>query len=330
MLRFFAELLDPVLNETVIFGYDRCGYHIRKSLWQPQDIQGWMGGKVVVITGANSGIGLATAEALARKGATVILACRSAERGAQAQADLARITGNRDLHLEVVDTSSMTSVRDFCRRIAARWPRLDILVHNAGALLPNRQESVDGLEMTWAGNLLGPFLMTHLLRPLLAAAAPSRVIFVASGGMYLARLHLDDLQFQQRPYNGALAYAEAKRGMVVVNALWAPDLAQEGIYLNAMHPGWADTPGIQKALPLFRSLTRFILRSYSEGADTVVWLAMKPDFKPYGQFWFDRRARSVHRMGSTRNSQEDIQRYWETLCVLTGVDSPFPGQGAKQ
>jgi dehydrogenase/reductase SDR family protein 12 len=330
MLRFFAEMLDPLLNETVILGYDRFGYHVRKPLWQPQDTQGWMGGKVVLITGANSGIGLATAEAVARKGATVILACRNAERGAQAQADLTRLTGNQDLHLELLDTSSLVSVRDFCARIAARWPRVDILVHNAGALLNCRQESVDGLEMTLAGNLLGPFLMTHLLRPLLAAAAPSRVIFVASGGMYLARLHPDDLQFQQRPYKGALAYAEAKRGMVVLNEIWAHELAEQGIYLNAMHPGWADTPGVQKSLPAFRALTRLTLRSYAEGADTIVWLAMKPDFKAYGQFWFDRRARAVHRMAATRNSPEEIRRYWELLCVLTGVDAPFPVQGTKQ
>ena len=172
--------------------------------------------------------------------------------------------------------------------------------------------------------------MTHLLRPLLTAAAPARVILVASGGMYLARLHLDDLQFQQRPYNGTLAYAEAKRGMVVLNEIWAAELAESGIYLNAMHPGWADTPGVQKSLPAFRALTRLALRSYAEGADTVVWMAMKPEWQSYGQFWFDRRARAVHRLASTRNNPEELRRYWELLCELTGVTASFPTQGAKQ
>ncbi|MGV3524411.1 MAG: SDR family NAD(P)-dependent oxidoreductase [Candidatus Sericytochromatia bacterium] len=324
MLKPLLMGLDHLLDQTVIGGYDRLGYWLRKPLWDPADTQVDLQGSTCLVTGANSGLGLATAQALAARGARVILACRNPERGERALAQIQRETGNTRCVLEIVDMGDMASVRALAERINSRYPRLDRLILNAGALLNTQQTTSEGLDASLAINLLGPYLLTTLLMPLLKTSAPARVILVASGGMYFASLHSDDLEFRRRPYNGALAYAEAKRGLVVLNRLWAHELAGSGVLVNAMHPGWADTPGVQDALPLFRTLTRLTLRNQEEGADTIVWLALCPHLHQSGEFWCDRRPRAVHRLDSTRNAPSEIESWWHRLGQLTDCPRPFP------
>ena len=154
--------------------------------------------------------------------------------------------------------------------------RLDALVNNAGALLPERRVSVDGYEMTFATMVLGPFVLTNGLVPLLERTAGhagvARVVNVASGGMYLQGLHLDDLQMEREPYRGSIAYARAKRALVTLTREWSRRLRGRAITVNAMHPGWADTPGVVASLPTFHRLIGPRLRTPEEGADTIVWL----------------------------------------------------------
>lgn len=325
---FGFALQDFLLEQSVVGGFGRLGYQLRKAHWQPlpEDLSQ----RVMIVTGANSGLGYATAEALARRGAQLILACRSAERGQAALARLQAETGNQQLQLELLDVGHQASVRAFAERVAAAHPRIHALIHNAGALTHQRQESPEGIELTLATHVLGPHLLTALLRPQLAAAGstaePARVIFVSSGGMYLARLNPEDLQFQQRAYHGTQAYAEAKRGMLYLAQLWAAAFVREALPIAAyaMHPGWADTPGVQAALPGFRRLSRLLLRNNAEGADTTVWLAATDQVLQNGGFYADRALRPRYRMASTRSSPSEIERWWQRLGELTEMPLPFP------
>ena len=166
-----------------------------------------------------------------------------------------------------------------------------MLVLNAGALTHEYTVTGEGNETTLATHVLSPFLLTRALRPLLEASAPSRVIVVASGGMYTEPLDVDALDPEPAAYDGTKAYARCKRAQVVLAEEWTRDLLDTGITVNAMHPGWADTPGLRAALPGFSRVVGPLLRTPEEGADTIVWLAAAPDAADLsGLFFLDRRA----------------------------------------
>jgi NAD(P)-dependent dehydrogenase (short-subunit alcohol dehydrogenase family) len=145
------------------------------------------------------------------------------------------------------------------------------------------------------------------------------VIFVSSGGMYTRRLDLSDLGWEQRPYDGVLAYAQTKRMQVVLAEQWAQALAGSGVTVHAMHPGWAETAGVRGSLPRFHALTRRVLRTPEQGADTIVWLAVRRPAPPTGGFWFDRRARSTHYLPWTREAPADRDRLW-AMCERATAD----------
>jgi NAD(P)-dependent dehydrogenase (short-subunit alcohol dehydrogenase family) len=200
--------------------------------------------------------------------------------------------------------------------------RLDALVNNAGAIVPERTPSVDGYEMTFATMVLGPFVLTNGLVPLLertaAEAGVARVVNVASGGMYLQRLHLDDLQMEGERYRGSVAYARAKRALVTLTREWSRRLHGRAITINAMHPGWADTPGVVASLPTFHRVIGPRLRTPEEGADTIVWLvASEEPAGVSGRFWLDRRPRPIDRLRSTRVDERDARRLWRACERLT-------------
>ncbi len=198
-----------------------------------------------------------------------------------------------------------------------------MLVLNAGALTHEYTVTGEGNEMTLATHVLSPFLLTRALRPLLEASAPSRVIVVASGGMYTEPLDVDALDPEPAAYDGTKAYARCKRAQVVLAEEWTRELLDTGITVNAMHPGWADTPGLRTALPGFSRVVGPLLRTPEEGADTIVWLAAAPDAADSsGLFFLDRRARAKHRLRRTRRPDEarEAARLWR-LC--TERTAPF-------
>ena len=167
-----------------------------------------------------------------------------------------------------------------------------MLVLNAGALTHQYTVTAEGNELTFATHVLSPFLLTRALRPLLEASAPSRVIVVASGGMYTEPLDVDALDPDPAGYDGTKTYARCKRAQVVLAEEWTRHLLGTGITVNAMHPGWADTPGLRTALPGFSRVIGPLLRTPAEGADTIVWLAAAPDAAGLsGLFFLDRRPR---------------------------------------
>ena len=308
-----GAILDAVLDRTILFSFDRSGFLRHAGRFSPGDLDVDLTGRVCVVTGANSGIGRAAATALAARGAEVWLVCRNRGRGQEAVASIRKTTGNQRVHLEVVDVSHLAAVRAFVERFTPA--RVDVLIHNAGVLPATREETAEGVELTLATNVIGPFLLTHLLRTKLAAATGARVIFVSSGGMYAQRLSLDDLQWTQRPFDGVTAYAQTKRMQVILTELLAGRWARAGIAVHAMHPGWADTPSVRSSIPRFWQVMRKRLRTPEEGADTIVWLAVAPRL-PSGGFWFDRAPQPTHLLPFTAERPRDRVQLWRTCTRL--------------
>jgi NAD(P)-dependent dehydrogenase (short-subunit alcohol dehydrogenase family) len=327
-----SSLLDTILDRTVVAGYSRVGYRLRRGAWSPADLQP-MDGKVVLVTGASSGLGLAAAEGFARLGAVVRLLVRSEQRGERARAEIVTRSGNNDVQVDLCDLSDLQAVRRFAERFSQEMSRLDVLVNNAGAMVGERTLSVDGIELILATNVLGPFLLTNLLIPLLAESEPARIVNVSSGGMYTQRVHLDDLQMGREEFDGPVAYARSKRAEVMLTETWAERLRGTGVVAHAMHPGWVDTPGLKSSLPRFYGATKWLLRTSQEGADTIVWLgAASEPLRSSGGFWHDRRQRPTHLVPWTKEAPEERERLWaecERLSGWHGLQTP-PGADSNR
>jgi NAD(P)-dependent dehydrogenase (short-subunit alcohol dehydrogenase family) len=277
----------------------------------------------MVITGASSGLGYATAQELARRGADLTLVVRDRVKAEKAVADLQLETGNCDIRYELADLSLMADVDSLVERMKKNGRPIDVLVNNAGALFNPRSETNEGLEQSFALLLLSPYRLTEGLKPLLLMASSPRVINVVSGGMYSQALNVEQLLVPDTPaYSGSEAYARQKRALMVLTQEWAAEWEGEGIVVNAMHPGWADTPGVRSALPQFRKLTRHVLRSSEEGADTIVWLAVATEAGSVsGKLFLDRAERTVHLLSKTKGSRQETEKLMDFLSSnRTSID----------
>lgn len=325
-----AGFVDALVEAPVVPSFTRLGYDIRSRLahWQSLD-EASLDGRVMVLTGATSGLGLAAAEQLARCGATVVLVGRTAAKCDRVRTELESRTGNTDLITVMADLAEPDQVRTAAALIRSRFGRIDALLHNAGALTATRTTNSLGIETTVAAQVVGPFLLTALLLDPLRAAAPGRVVTMSSGGMYTSALEVEHLQMG-RDYRGAQQYARAKRAQVALNREWARRAAAADppapLVFHAVHPGWADTPGVEAALPRFRTITGPLLRTPAQGADTMVWLASDSGepLAQSGRFWLDRRIRTEHRLPTTRRSDTPARRaaLWDWCVATAGID-PF-------
>jgi NAD(P)-dependent dehydrogenase (short-subunit alcohol dehydrogenase family)/uncharacterized protein YndB with AHSA1/START domain len=310
-----------------IWRFTRLGYKASRKHWKP--VSAYLGGRHAIITGATSGTGLATARELAALGASVTLVARNRGKAKEVVAQLKKETGNKNIRVEIADMSLMADVHALADRLLQAGKPVDMLVNNAGALFNPRQQTAEGLEKSFALLLLGPYILTERLQPLLAKAESPRVVNVSSGGMYSQKIHVNDLQSQRGKYSGSVAYARAKRGLMILTEEWAKRWQEDGIAVNAMHPGWADTPGVETALPAFYKATKRLLRSPEEGADTIVWLAASTEAgKVSGKFWLDREQHPSHISKRTRETPQERKQLLATLEEL--LESTRPAAPAKQ
>lgn len=251
------RLVDTALDRAVVPGYSRIGFWIRHAGWSDNDARpGALAGATALVTGANSGIGKATSRALAALGATVLMTVRDGDRGETARREILAALPDGDIQVEVCDVSSLSAVRAFAADVAARVPRLDVLIHNAGLLPDARSETAEGHELTLATHVLGPLLLTEQLATVLASAPDPRVILVSSGGMYTQQLPTDGPEYRHGTYRGATAYARSKRIQVALTPILAQRGGAGGITVASMHPGWADTPGCGHLTARFSSTHR--------------------------------------------------------------------------
>jgi NAD(P)-dependent dehydrogenase (short-subunit alcohol dehydrogenase family) len=305
-MTLLAPMADALLEASVIGSFTRTGLTVRSRLlpeftaWAPARLDG----QNAVITGATSGIGHAAATELARLGAAVHFLARDRARAASAAQQISEASGSTSVSYAIADMEDLDSVRSFAAQYLRTHGTLDVLVHNAGAIHSSYQTSKDGTELTVAGQVAAPFLLTSLLLPALQAAGRSKVITVSSAGIYTQRFDPATLQMPASGYRGVTAYAKAKRAQVALSRDWARRLAGTGVAFHAMHPGWVNTPGIAAALPRFYQVMRPLLRTPEQGADTIIWLATSdPAPLRSGRFWHDRRMRSEYRLPWTRDAR---------------------------
>jgi NAD(P)-dependent dehydrogenase (short-subunit alcohol dehydrogenase family) len=316
-LTTMTRLADQAILPGLI-GFTRIGYTLAKR--RRPVASALYSGRTMVLTGGTSGIGRAAARELYRKGAHLVVVGRDKEKLKELRRDLGAVRGGGTIETELADLSLMADVRQLADRLIRRHDRIDVLINNAGALFNHYRQTAEGIEMTMATDLVSPYLLTRLLLPSLKAARTARIINVASGGMYTQGIHPDALDTGGASHHGPTAYARAKRGLVILTGWWASELAASGISVHAMHPGWVDTPGLEKSLPAFHRQLSPWLRTPAQGADTIVWLAAAPDaHRASGQFWLDRKIRATHVFGHTRSSSGDNRELITVLDELSGL-----------
>lgn len=282
-----------------------------------------MKGKICVVTGANSGIGRETAVGLARLGATVVMVCRNAARGEAAQRAIIAQSHNRDVHLLLGDLSNQAQIRNVAAEIKRRFPRLDVLVNNAGQFLRERLLTVDGLEMTFALNHLGYFLLTAELLDILLASTPSRVVNVSSGAHAGGRIRFDNLQGERR-YSGWTAYSRSKLANVMFTYELARRLESSGVTANVLHPGFVSTNfgrGSSLLMNGLMVLARPFALTPEEGAETPVYLASSPEVDGVtGAYFYRKRPQR----SSTRSYNEaKARKLWQVSAELTKVSPDY-------
>ena len=298
---------------TALACFTRYGHRRGRRKWLPMSSD--MAGKHVLLTGANAGLGFATAVSLLEAGATLTVVIRDPAKLDTMQQAFEAETGRRADRVELADLSLLGDVNKLCQKLHQQGAPIDVLINNAGALFNDYATTSEGLERSVSLLLLSPWRLTEQLLPLLRrSTSPARVINVVSGGMYTQKLRCDELIMPDNNYDGTVAYARAKRALTVLTELWAQQWAEDNIVMNSMHPGWADTPGVQNALPGFRRVTKKVLRTPDEGADTVIWLARATEAdKLTGKLFLDREPRTTHLRTRTREDEGERARLLKWL-----------------
>lgn len=333
--------LDRALEASVIGSFSRVGILLRRRTQRWPDLVDAGRGRRVLVTGANSGIGFATAAGLLARGASVVITTRDRIKGDRARTALLEAVApgggaldhdevSTRLIDETLDLDRLDTVRALAARIDTFGP-IDAIVHNAGAMFAERSMTEDGLERTWQVHGVAPFLLTMLLLPHLATRPDPRVVWVSSGGMYTERLVVRRID-SPRDYRPSIAYARGKRAQVeLVRELHDRVAERTGIAFQAMHPGWVRTPGLRTSLPTFARIVGPLLRTAEQGADTILHLVLTErglahdDALAGGAFWTDRRPRSTDRLARTVAGDAERTALWDRLMADSGLLSPEGG-----
>lgn len=314
------SLLNTLADRTVVggvVGFTRLGYTLRKRGWQPLPR---LDGRTVVLTGATSGLGRAAAQQLAQLGSSLVVIGRDEAKTARVVGEIVEATDNHDVSQEIADLSLMSDVHALADRLLDARSEIHVVINNAGALFPERQESAEGIEKSLATNVLSGFVLTNRLLGRLTDSAPSRIVNVSSGGMYTQGVSLSNLQWTKGEYDGTKAYARTKRMQVILTQMWAEQLEGTGVTANSMHPGWADTPGLEASLPGFRRYVGPLLRTAEQGADTIAWLAASHQVTWHsGGFYLDREPHITNVLPGTDLSPERRRQLWDELSELGGL-----------
>src|SRR5712664_898902 len=237
--------------------------------------------KVVMVTGANSGIGRATSLSLAKLGATIVMVARNKERGEAARSEIIKESQNNSVDLLLADLSSLESVRQLALEFQEKYSKLHVLINNAGLFNQRRHVTMDGYENTFATNYLAAFLLTNLQLELLKASAPSRIVNVSSVGHYKGHINFDDLNLEKE-YGGWKAYGQSKLALVLFTHELAKKLQGTGVTVNAVHPGTVATNIWTRPLGpagFIMALPKLFMTSPEKGAETIIYLASSPDAK---------------------------------------------------
>jgi NAD(P)-dependent dehydrogenase (short-subunit alcohol dehydrogenase family) len=294
------------------------------SSWTFDDIPD-QAGRTAIVTGANTGIGFETARALARKGAQVTLACRSAEKGQAALDRIVEEAPDAKVALEQLDLADLRNVEAFADRFAGSHDRLDLLICNAGVMIPPASQTEQGFELQFGVNHLGHFALTGALLPLVRTTEGARIVVVSSTAATMGKMDFDDLQFEKRGYKKWPAYGQSK----LANQLFVRELqrrlreAGSSVRVTAAHPGWTSTD-LQRSSWYMRFLNHFFGMKPPQGALPTLRAATDPEakggdyFGPHGFFQMRGYPKRVQMAKRARND-EDAARLWQVSEDLTGV-----------
>ena len=279
-----------------------------------------MQGKICMVTGANSGIGKATALELAQMGATVVMVCRDRARGEEARSEIITKSKNNAVDLLQADLSSQQSIRQLVEHFQHHYTHLHVLINNAGAAFPGRRETVDGLEMTFAVNYLAPFLLTNLLLDVLKASAPARIVNVSSASHKSGYIQMDDLQGEK--HNRSMrAYPQSKLAIVLFTYELARRLQGTGVTANCLDPGFVATnigqTGASLPVRLLIKLIGSFGTSPEKGAKTSIYLASSPEVEGVTGKYF---VKSLPKRSAAISYDESLQRQlWEQSAKLVNL-----------
>ncbi len=271
-------------------------------------------GKTAIVTGANSGMGMATAGALADEGAKVIMLCRNEKRGNEALSQLSEIS-NRDLELILCDLGDLSSILEFSKKIHDKYKKIDILVNNAGFISLDRQETNNGFERQFGINHLGHFLLTTSLIDLMDKG--SRIVVVASGAHKAGKIHFDDINLT-KGYNVVKAYSQSKLANVLFTRELARRLKDKGITVNCCHPGAVATNmGVDRNTGFGKTITG-LLRPFfltpREGADTAIFLAMDDSVKDIsGEYFYKRKIAKSSKLSQNQALAKKLFKFSKAL-----------------
>ncbi len=280
-----------------------------------------MQGKICIVTGANSGIGKATALGLAQMGATIVMVCRNQVKGEEAQNEIKEKSGNDAVDLMLADLSSQASIRQLAENFQQHYQQLHMLINNAGVANLTRRETVDGLEMTFAVNYLAPFLLTNLLLEKLKASAPARIVNVSSESHQSGYIKMDDLELE-KGYRLMRAYGQSKLALVLFTYELARRLQGAGVTANCLHPGFVATNIGQNGVgSVGRSIVKLIFSrlgiSPEEGAKTSIYLASSPEIEGVTGKYF---VKSIPVRSAPISYDETLQRQlWEESAKLVNL-----------
>ncbi|MBD7966614.1 SDR family oxidoreductase [Paenibacillus gallinarum] len=281
-----------------------------------------MNTKIAIVTGANSGMGLATSMELALQGYHVVMACRNEERGRIALKEAITATGSKQIELMKLDLGSLHSIRSFVSEFTANHPKLDVLINNAGVVCLRREETSDGFEMTLGVNHLGHYLLTRLLIPSLKAAAEARVINVSSGAYKVGKIHREDPNLKKR-YHVIKSYSQSKLANILFTRELAERLQGTNITVNALHPGAVGTNiGINRTtgfgtaiMAMVRKIPSFL--TPEEGARTAIYLAVHPEVKGItGEYFYEQE---IQELKPNALDKETATFLWNWSAQQTGL-----------
>lgn len=277
--------------------------------------EAYMKGKIVLITGATSGLGKETARALATLGATIVITTRDTQKGEQTKQELIESTQNKNINVMYCDLASFVSIRTFCAEFLQKYEALNVLINNAGIWDYRRRVSKDGIEETFAVNYLAPFLMTNLLLEALQKSVPSRIINVTSG-LHSGTIQFDDLEFTKN-FSGLKVYGHSKLAVILFTRLLAEKLEGTGITVNCVNPGMTKTNLGRDAGFVSQLFFKIMGKNPAKGTETAVYLASSPDAATISGEYFEKK--QVQKTNLETYDMDEANKLWDISKKYVGL-----------